>query len=125
MTQSPAQRVLVVGGGIAGGVAALAMRQQGIDVIVVELRQEMGGVGHGITLQGNALKAFHDVGVFDRIAERGFPFHHLRMRSADGAHVIAEIPTPPMGGAEVPPTMGALRSDVADVLADEVGTSGG
>lgn len=124
MTTSPARRILIVGGGIAGGVAALALRQRRVDVIVVEQRREMGGVGHGITLQGNALKAFHDVGVFERIAERGFPFGHLRMRSADGAHVIAELPTPPMGGFEVPPTMGALRSDVADVLADEVVRAG-
>ncbi|HET8987087.1 MAG TPA: FAD-dependent monooxygenase, partial [Humibacillus sp.] len=124
MTTSPVRRVLIVGGGIAGGVAALALRQRGIDVVVVEQRREMGGVGHGITLQGNALKAFHAVGVFDRIAERGFPFGHLRMRSADGAHVIAELPTPPMGGTEVPPTMGALRGDVADVLAEEVVRAG-
>ncbi|GAA2165831.1 2-polyprenyl-6-methoxyphenol hydroxylase-like FAD-dependent oxidoreductase [Humibacillus xanthopallidus] len=124
MTTSPVRRVLIVGGGIAGGVAALALRQRGVDVVVVEQRAEMGGVGHGITLQGNALKAFHSVGVFERIAERGFPFAHLRMRSADGDHVIAEIPTPPMGGTEVPPTMGALRGDVADVLADEVVRAG-
>jgi 2-polyprenyl-6-methoxyphenol hydroxylase-like FAD-dependent oxidoreductase len=116
-------RVLIVGGGVAGGVAALALRQQGYDVVLVEQRAEMGGVGHGITLQGNALKAFHEVGVFERIAERGHPFGHLRMRSADG-HVIAEIPTPPMGGDQVPPTMGALRSDVADVLADAVVDAG-
>lgn len=116
-------RVLVVGGGITGGVLSLALAQRGVEVVLLELRPELGGIGHGITLQGNALKAFHDVGVFDRIAEKGYQFGHLRMRTADG-HVIAEMPTPPMGGDQVPPTMGAVRADVADILADEVVKAG-
>jgi len=123
MTEPQVRRVLVVGGGITGGVLSLALAQQGVDVVLVELRRELGGVGHGITLQGNALKAFHAVGIYDRIAEKGFAFAKLRMRSADG-HVIAEMPTPPMGGDAVPPTMGAVRADVADVLADEVAKAG-
>jgi 2-polyprenyl-6-methoxyphenol hydroxylase-like FAD-dependent oxidoreductase len=115
MTESQTRRVLVVGGGITGSVLALALAQRGVAVVLAELRDEWTGAGHGITLQGNALRAFHQVGVFDRIAERGYAFDKLRMRTADG-HVIMELPTPPMGGAEVPPTMGALRADVADVL---------
>jgi 2-polyprenyl-6-methoxyphenol hydroxylase-like FAD-dependent oxidoreductase len=122
-SESSVSRVLVVGGGIAGGVLSLALARRGVDVVLVDLRAELGGVGHGITLQGNALKAFHDVGVYDRIAERGFAFGKLRLRLANG-QVLAEIPTPPMGGPDVPPTMGALRSDVADVLADELGRVG-
>jgi 2-polyprenyl-6-methoxyphenol hydroxylase-like FAD-dependent oxidoreductase len=115
MTESQTRRVLVVGGGITGSVLALALAQRGVAVVLAEIRDKWTGAGHGITLQGNALRAFHQIGVFDRIAERGFAFDKLRMRTADG-HVIMELPTPPMGGAEVPPTMGALRADVADVL---------
>jgi 2-polyprenyl-6-methoxyphenol hydroxylase-like FAD-dependent oxidoreductase len=123
MTDSSVHRVLVVGGGITGGVLALALRQQGVEVVLVDLRPELGGVGHGITLQGNALKAFKAVGIYDRLAERGFPFSHLRLKTADG-HVIAEIPTPPMGGPDLPGTMGAVRGDIADILADEVVKAG-
>jgi 2-polyprenyl-6-methoxyphenol hydroxylase-like FAD-dependent oxidoreductase len=123
MTDSTVQRVLIVGGGITGGVLALALRQRDVEVVLVDLRESLGGVGHGITLQGNALKAFQSVGIYDRLAERGFPFSHLRLRTADG-HVIAEIPTPPMGGPDLPGTMGAVRGDIADILADEVVKSG-
>jgi 2-polyprenyl-6-methoxyphenol hydroxylase-like FAD-dependent oxidoreductase len=123
MTDSSVHRVLVVGGGITGGVLALALRQQGVEVVLVDLRPELGGVGHGITLQGNALKAFKAVGIYDRLAERGFPFSHLRLKTADG-NVIAEIPTPPMGGPDLPGTMGAVRGDIADILADEVVKAG-
>ena len=81
-------------------------------------RSELGGVGHGITLQGNALKAFDSVGIYDELAERGFAFNHLRMSTADG-HVIAEIPTPPMGGPTCPARWARVRADIADILAEE------
>ena len=123
MSESQTRRVLIVGGGIAGGVLSLALAQKGVEVILVDLRNELGGVGHGITLQGNALKAFHAVGIYDQLAERGFAFDKLRMRTADG-HVIAEIPAPPMGGQDLPPTMGAVRGDIADILAVEVVKAG-
>ena len=123
MAESQTRRVLVVGGGITGSVLSLALAQKGVHVVLAEIRDRWTGVGHGITLQGNALRAFHAVGVFDQIAQRGFAFDKLRMRTADG-HVIMEIDTPPMGGTQVPPTMGALRADVADVLAREVLAAG-
>lgn len=123
MAASQARRVLVVGGGITGSVLALGLAQRGVDVVLVEIRTEWTGIGHGITLQGNALKAFHAVGVYDDIAEQGFAFDKLRMFAADG-HQIMAIPTPPMGGAEVPPTLGALRSHVAEVLARHVQGAG-
>ena len=108
MYESQVQKVVIIGGGITGGVLALGLRQHGVDVVLVEQRRELGGVGHGITLQGNALRAFDSVGLYDRLKERGFAFSHLRMKSPDG-HVIAEMPTPPMGGPDLPGTMGAVR----------------
>ena len=88
---------------------SLGLAQKGVEVVLVEVRKELGGVGHGITLQGNALKAFQTVGIYDRLAEQGFAFSHLRMKSPDG-HVIMEIPTPPMGGPDLPGTMGACAA---------------
>jgi 2-polyprenyl-6-methoxyphenol hydroxylase-like FAD-dependent oxidoreductase len=117
------RRVLVVGGGITGGTLALALAQKGVEVVLVDLRPELGGVGHGITLQGNALKAFKAVGIYDRLAERGYPFSYLRLKTADG-HVMAEMDTPPMGGPDLPGTLGAVRGDIADILADEVVRAG-
>ena len=98
MPESQVRRVLVVGGGITGGVFSLALAKRGVDVVLVDLRGELGGVGHGITLQGNALKAFKAVGIWERLAEKGFAFDKLRLRTVDG-HVMAEIPAPPMGGS--------------------------
>jgi 2-polyprenyl-6-methoxyphenol hydroxylase-like FAD-dependent oxidoreductase len=123
MSESRTSRVLIVGGGITGGVLSLALAQRGVEVVLVDLRETLRGVGHGITLQGNALKAFRSVGIYDRLAERAYPFSKLRLRGADGS-LIAEIATPPMGGPDLPGTMGAVRGDIADILAEEIVAAG-
>ena len=115
--------VLVVGGGITGSVLALALAQRGVSVDLAEIRPEWRGVGHGITVQGNLLAALARVGVLDEVLARGVPFNQLRMRQADGT-LIAEVPTPHTGGADLPATMGALRSDLQDILCQHVYAAG-
>jgi 2-polyprenyl-6-methoxyphenol hydroxylase-like FAD-dependent oxidoreductase len=114
---------LVVGGGITGSVLALALANRGVSVDLVELSPVWRGVGHGITVQGNALAALGKVGVLDEVLDRGVPFNQLRMRQADGT-LIAEVPTPRTGGPGLPATLGALRSDLQDVLCERVYQAG-
>ncbi|MFF1257407.1 FAD-dependent monooxygenase [Streptomyces sp. NPDC058321] len=115
----PVQKVLVVGGGITGSVLSLALAQRGADVELVEISPQWFGVGHGITLQGNALKALRSVGVLDRVMRRAVPFDLMRLRNADGS-LLTELPTPRTGGPDLPATAGALRSDLQDALCDAV-----
>jgi 2-polyprenyl-6-methoxyphenol hydroxylase-like FAD-dependent oxidoreductase len=114
---------LVIGGGITGSVLSLALAKRGVSVDLVELSPVWRGVGHGITVQGNALAALAQVGVLDEVLSRGVPFNQLRMRQADGT-LIAEVPTPRTGGPELPATLGALRSDLQDVLCQRVYAAG-
>jgi 2-polyprenyl-6-methoxyphenol hydroxylase-like FAD-dependent oxidoreductase len=114
---------LVIGGGITGSVLSLALAKRGVSVDLVELSPVWRGVGHGITVQGNALAALAKVGVLDQVLSRGVPFNQLRMRQADGS-LIAEVPTPRTGGPDLPATLGALRSDLQDVLCERVYAAG-
>jgi 2-polyprenyl-6-methoxyphenol hydroxylase-like FAD-dependent oxidoreductase len=114
---------LVVGGGITGSVLSLALASRGVRVDLVEISPVWHGVGHGITVQGNALAALAKVGVLDEILKRGVPFDQLRMRQADGS-LIAEVPTPRTGGPGLPATLGALRSDLQAVLCERVYAAG-
>ena len=114
---------LVVGGGITGCVAALALARRGVSIDLVEISPVWHGVGHGITVQGNALAALAKVGVLGEILDRGVPFDQLRMRQADGG-LIAEVPTPHTGGTALPATLGALRSDLQAVLCKHVYAAG-
>jgi 2-polyprenyl-6-methoxyphenol hydroxylase-like FAD-dependent oxidoreductase len=114
---------LVVGGGITGSVLALALARRGVRVDLAEITGDWHGVGHGITVQGNLLAALAKVGVLEDVMSRGVPFDQLRMRRADGS-LIAEVPTPRTGGAALPATLGALRSDIQDVLCERVYAAG-
>ena len=115
--------VLVVGGGITGSVLALALAKRGVQVDLAEISPQWRGVGHGITVQGNLLAAFAKVGVLEEVLSRGVPFNQLRMRQADGT-LIAAVPTPHTGGEQLPATMGALRSDLQEVLCERVYEAG-
>ena len=115
--------VLVVGGGITGSMLAIALAQRGVSVELAEISPRWHGVGHGITVQGNLLAALAKVGALDEVMRRGVPFDQLRMRQADGA-LIAEVPTPHTGGDALPSTLGALRSDLQEVLCDRVYAAG-
>jgi 2-polyprenyl-6-methoxyphenol hydroxylase-like FAD-dependent oxidoreductase len=113
------KNVLVVGGGITGTVAAVALAQRGVKVTLIEISPVWYGVGHGITLQGNALKVFNLIGAFDKMAEKGHGFDWFEMYHASGAQ-IAKMPAAKTGGPELPGTMGALRSDIQTVLVDMI-----
>src|SRR5580658_11146384 len=110
---------LVVGGGITGSVLSLALAQRGVRTDLVEISPVWHGVGHGITVQGNALAALQKVGVLDEVLQRGVPFNQMRMRHADGS-LIAEVPTAHTGGEQLPATLGALRADLQAVLCEHV-----
>ncbi|MFT4234268.1 MAG: FAD-dependent oxidoreductase [Microbacterium sp.] len=111
--------VLVVGGGITGSVAAIALAERGVEVTLIERSPQWHGVGHGITVQGNALKVFREIGVLDPILEKGHGFDQVRMRLADGTD-FALVEVAHTGGDDLPSTMGALRSDIQNVLVAKI-----
>ncbi|MCB9640342.1 MAG: FAD-dependent monooxygenase [Myxococcales bacterium] len=69
--QSEADRVLVVGGGIAGLAMAICMLRQGRSVEVVERAETWRPLGAGIVLQCNATAVLRLLGVEGAIKKRG------------------------------------------------------
>lgn len=116
-------RVLVVGGGITGSVLSVALAQRGIEVDLVEQSPVWTGIGHGITVQGNALLSLRKIGVLDEVLAQGVPFDNMRLRNADGS-LIVELSTPHTGGPDLPSTMGSLRSALQAILCKAVYDSG-
>ncbi|GEL17957.1 FAD-dependent monooxygenase [Pseudonocardia asaccharolytica] len=60
-------RAIVVGGGIGGLTAGIALRQCGWEVTVVERAAVLEPVGAGIAIAANALKALDTVGLGDQV----------------------------------------------------------
>ena len=56
-------RAMIIGGGIGGLTAAIALRRVGIDAQVYERAPELREVGAGIGLMGNALSALDLLGL--------------------------------------------------------------
>jgi len=118
-----ALRVLVVGGGITGSMLTIGLARRGVDVELAEISQVWTGIGHGITMQGNALLALRKVGVLDEVLAQGVPFENVRMRNADGS-LIVELTTPRTGGPDLPATFGSLRSSLQAILCRAAYASG-
>ena len=92
------KKVLVVGGGIGGLSAALALRKAGIEVDLVEINQQWTVYHVGIVVQGNALRAMAALGVAEKCVAAGF-FHlavylfgkHWPYKHVSGFHYILNI----------------------------------
>lgn len=109
---------LVIGGGVAGPVAAMALAQAGIAATVHEAHPRTAdGVGGFLTLQVNGIDALRAVGLGDTVADLGFPTTSIRFRSGTGT-VLGEVGIgEPLPDGTVGVTV--TRSDLYRVLRDE------
>jgi 2-polyprenyl-6-methoxyphenol hydroxylase-like FAD-dependent oxidoreductase len=78
-------RSIVIGGGVAGTVSAIALRRIGADVMLVEAyRDPAGEVGSFVSLAANGLRGLAAIDCLDRVRQRGFPVPRQRMWSGSG-----------------------------------------
>src|SRR5438045_7744308 len=77
-------RAVVVGGGIGGVAAAVALARAGIDVEVHEQAQQLTEVGAGVSLAPNGLRMLERLGVGDGIRRLGSPYASSELRLPDG-----------------------------------------
>lgn len=117
------QKVLVVGGGIAGLVAAVALRRRGVEVDVVELNPKWDVYGVGIIQQANALRALHMVGLADQCVAQGYPMAGARFHTSEG-RVLFEVPQPALAGPQFPPANGITRPRFHAILQQAVRDAG-
>ena len=64
-------RAIVVGGGIGGASAAIALRQVGLEAVVFEKAGELREIGAGISLWANAMKALRKLGLYETVLAVG------------------------------------------------------
>ena len=110
-------KVAIAGSGVAGLATAIQLAKAGVDVDVFESKPELSALGSGITLQGNALRAFAALGVWDDVQREGYFFEGLTLRApGPDAPAIAELPEVKTGGPDFPATGGMYRPDLARIL---------
>jgi len=92
MAEAVNTEIVIVGGGIGGLAAALALSQIGRRVMVLEQAEKFAEIGAGIQLGPNAYKMFHRLGIVEAInAIAAFP-DFLMMRDNMSGEMIAQLP---------------------------------
>jgi 2-polyprenyl-6-methoxyphenol hydroxylase-like FAD-dependent oxidoreductase len=106
---------LVIGGGVAGPVTAMALRQAGIEATVFEAYEgSAAGVGAALGLAPNGLAALDAIGAGDLVRGLGDPMKSIVLQSWNGKR-LAEIGNP----GTLEPTRLVMRSDLYQALYDE------
>lgn len=113
--------VAVVGGGIGGLAAVLAIRRAGHEAVCFEQSGELGELGAGIQIGPNASRLLHRLGLSEALAAVAVEPARLQFRRWHSGAVIKELVT----GPEVIAAFGAPhytlhRADLHRVLVDAV-----
>lgn len=92
-SDQPKGKVIIVGGGIGGLAAALALARQNIRVLLLEQAEQLGEIGAGIQLGPNAFSALDGLGVGEAARQRAVFTDHIIMMDAVDAKEVVRIET--------------------------------
>ena len=111
-----ALRAVVVGGGLGGMAAAVALTQAGIDVQVYEQAQRLTEVGAGVSLAPNGLRMLERLGLAEEVERVGVRYMRPRLLFSDGRPATHEPDQFTRPGQNV----GIHRADLLAVLAGQL-----
>jgi 2-polyprenyl-6-methoxyphenol hydroxylase-like FAD-dependent oxidoreductase len=112
------ERILIVGGGIAGLTAAIALRQRGFSPELIEHAPAWQAVGAGIALQPNAMRLLVSLGVGTAVERAGAPLRRFRYCTLQG-DTLAEIDLIQLW-KDVGRGVGVERGELQDALLSEL-----
>ncbi|MGF6709095.1 2-polyprenyl-6-methoxyphenol hydroxylase-like FAD-dependent oxidoreductase [Luteibacter sp. W1I16] len=81
MASNDSHPIVIVGGGIAGLATSRALRQRGVDSLVLERSAQAADGGLAINLPGNAIAALRRLGLTDAIERLGHPVRKREYRT--------------------------------------------
>ncbi len=112
----------MIGGGIGGLAATLALRQAGFDVQVFECVPTIKVVGAGLAIWSNALRALQQIGLADAVRAAGKPAAYRVIRATNG-ELLAKLQIHQMGKGGDAALFHLHRGDLQKVLLNAVGES--
>lgn len=115
MDKQHAERVLIVGGGIAGLAVRRALHRRGIPSLTLERRGEPADAGLAINLPGNAVRALGQLGLAEALRAAGSPIRRREYRTAGGRLLFAIDEAAFWGSAAGPHCL--RRADLLRILA--------
>jgi len=115
-------KALIIGAGIGGLSAGIALRSKGYDVEMIEKDPSWTVYGVGIIQQNNVIRAMHELGVIDDYIGAGYGFDHVKIFAPNGMEV-AKVPLPPLVDG-YPANAGIARPALQKVLAESAKKAG-
>jgi salicylate hydroxylase len=110
-------KVAIIGGGIGGLTAAVAMHRHGIDVKVYEQSPQIAEIGAGVSLSPNAVKALRALGLAEPVTDIGFESDHQLVRSWNTGDIVSKVFRKGVYQKEFgAPYLSVHRADLVDVL---------
>jgi FAD-dependent urate hydroxylase len=113
-------KIVVVGGGIGGLTAGIALTRAGYDVELYERAPEIRPIGAGISLWPNGVKVLHWLGLGRDLAQTAPTLRTLRYLAADG-RLLTEIPLEPLTAAAGQRPYPLARTDIQLLLYERLG----
>ncbi|MBN9671075.1 FAD-dependent monooxygenase [Roseibium aggregatum] len=84
--------IVIAGAGIGGLCAALALRRQGHEVVLLDKAARLAEVGAGLQLSPNACSVLDELGVLGDLEPHAFAPNFLQIHSARSNALLAKVP---------------------------------
>ena len=114
-----AKKILVVGGGVGGPAVAIRMAERGVAVDLVDIEQNWGAAGTGVTLSPLTARALCDLGFAEGLMAKGHMHDTLTLLNPVG-EVVNTVQSPRLFAPEVPAEGGIMRPDLHRLMEDRL-----
>lgn len=118
------ERIVIVGGGIAGMTCATALAQAGFAAILLESAPEFGEIGAGVTLSPNAMKGLDHIGICEAVAAAGVEPARQRIQHWQDGRTLVEKDRSGQRAAYGAPYVTIHRADLHELLTDAARKAG-
>lgn len=117
-------RAAVVGGGIGGLAAALALARRGVEVAVYERAPAFHEVGAGLQIGPNGVHVLHALGLHAVLEAHAARPVAVEMRDGESGRLVASVDMSACEERYGAPYLQFHRADLLDILADAVSDAG-